>query len=254
MFFILSKALLFLITPIFWLGLSILGAIFLKNELWKKRMKWAAIIMFIFFSNSVIFSSFCGLWEIPGTKISEVKKHDVAIVLGGMSDYNNDLDELTIYRQADRIFQAITLYRTGKVKKILISGDSGYITDRGLHEARQMKSILVKWGFPPEDILTEDISKNTHENAQETAKVLKKHKDLKSYLLVTSGTHMRRSLACFKKEGLNCTPFSTDLLTNQTGSYHWDQYFIPSMDNFSYWNKLIKEMVGYVAYSMAGYI
>ena len=191
---------------------------------------------------------------MPGTKISEVKQHDVAIVLGGMSDYNNDLDELTIYRQADRIFQAITLYRTGKVKKILISGDSGYITDRGLHEARQMKSILVKWGFPPEDILTEDISKNTHENAKESAKVLKKHKELKSYLLVTSGTHMKRSLACFKKEGLNCTPFSTDLLTNKTGSFHWDQYFIPNMDNFGGWNKLIKEMVGYIAYSIAGYI
>lgn len=254
MFFILSKALLFLITPVFWLGLAVLGALFLKNEIWKKRMKWTAVIMFFFFSNSVIFSSFCRLWEIPGTKISTVEHHDVAIVLGGMSDYNNDLEELTIYRQADRIFQAITLYRTGKVKKILISGDSGYITDRGLHEARQMKSVLVKWGFPPEDILTEDISKNTHENAAESAKILKEHKDLKSYLLVTSGTHMRRSLACFKKEGLNCTPFSTDLITNQTGNYHWDQYFIPSMDNFSYWNKLIKEMVGYVAYSMAGYI
>lgn len=254
MFFILSKALLFLISPIFWLGLAIIGALFLKNELWKKRMKWTAVIMFFFFSNSVIFSSFCGLWEVPGTKISNVKQHDVAIVLGGMSDYNNDLDELTVYRQADRIWQAITLYRTGKVKKILISGDSGYITDRGLHEARQMKSVLVKWGFPPEDILTEDVSKNTHENAEESAKVLKEHKDLKTYLLVTSGTHMRRSLACFKKEGLNCTPFSTDLLTNQTGSYHWDQYLIPNMDNFSYWNKLFKEIVGYIAYSMAGYI
>jgi len=254
MFFILSKALLFLITPAFWLGLSILGALFLKNERWKKRLKWTSIGLFIFFTNSVIFSSFCGLWEIPGTKIDKVKQHDVAIVLGGFSDYNNDLDELTIYRQADRIFQAITLYRTGKVKKILISGDSGYITDRGLHEARQMKAVLVKWGFPPEDILTEDTSKNTHENAAESAKLLKKHKELKSYLLVTSGTHMRRSLACFEKEGLKCTPFSTDLLTNQTGNYHWDQYIIPSMDNFSYWNKLIKEMVGYVAYSMAGYI
>ncbi|MDG1331867.1 MAG: YdcF family protein [Crocinitomicaceae bacterium] len=254
MFFILSKALLFLITPIFWLGLAILGALFLKNELWKKRMKWTAVTMFFFFSNSVILSSFCRAWEVPGTKISKVKQHDVAIVLGGMSDYNNDLDELTIYRQADRIFQAITLYRTGKVKKILISGDSGYITDRGLHEAKQMKSILVKWGFPPEDILTEDISKNTHENAMETAKILKDHKELKTYLLVTSGTHMRRSLACFKKEGLNCTPFSTDLISNQTGSYHWDQYIIPNMDNFSYWNKLFKEMVGYLAYSAAGYI
>lgn len=194
------------------------------------------------------------MWEVPGTKISEVKQHDVAIVLGGMSDYNDDLDELTIYRQADRIFQAITLYRTGKVKKILISGDSGYITDRGLHEARQMKSILVKWGFPPEDILTEEISKNTHENAVESVNILKSHKEWKTYLLVTSGTHMKRSLACFKKEGLNCTPFSTDLLTNQTRSFHWDQYIIPSMDNFSHWNTLIKESVGYVAYAMAGYI
>jgi len=254
MFFILSKALLFLITPVFWLGLAILGALFLKNEVWKKRMKWTSIVLFLFFSNSVIFSLFCGLWEVPGTKMRDVKPHDVAIVLGGMSDYNNDLDELTIYRQADRIFQAITLYKTGKVKKILISGDSGYITDRGLHEARQMKSILVKWGFPPEDILTEELSKNTHENAQESVKILKKHPEWKSFILVTSGTHMKRSLACFKKEGLKCTPFSTDLLTNQTGSFHWDQYFIPSMDNFSYWNKLIKEMVGYVAYSMAGYI
>jgi uncharacterized SAM-binding protein YcdF (DUF218 family) len=254
MFFILSKALLFLITPIFWLGLALFLMIFLKNELWKKRMKWMSIGLFVFFSNSVIFSLFCGIWEVPGTKISDVKQHDVAIVLGGMSDYNSDLDELTIHRQADRIFQAITLYKTGKVKKILISGDSGYITDRGLHEARQMKSILVKWGFPPEDILTEERSKNTHENAVESAKVLKKHKELKSYLLVTSGTHMKRSMACFKKEGLNCTPFSTDLLTNQTGSFHWDQYIIPNMDNFSYWNKLFKEMTGYVVYSLSGYI
>lgn len=254
MFFILSKALLFLITPVFWLGLAILGAFFLKKDVWKKRMKWTALGLFIFFSNSVIFSIFCGLWEVPGTKIEDVRQHDVAIVLGGMSDYNNDLDELTIYRQADRIFQAITLYKTGKVKKILISGDSGYITDRGLHEARQMKSVLVKWGFPPEDILTEEISKNTHENAQQSAKLLKNHPELQSYILVTSGTHMKRSLACFKKEGLNCTPFSTDLLTNQTWNFHWDQYIIPSMDNFSFWNKLIKEMVGYVAYAMAGYV
>jgi uncharacterized SAM-binding protein YcdF (DUF218 family) len=254
MFFILSKALLFLITPIFWLGLAVLGALFLKNERRKKQLKWVSVFLFFFFTNSVIFSSFCGVWEVPGTKLSHVKEHDVAIVLGGFSTYNNDLDELAMYHQADRIFQAITLYRTGKVKKILISGDSGYITDRGLHEARQMKAILMKWGFPPEDILTEDLSKNTHENAAESAKILKERDDLNSYILVTSGTHMRRALACFKKEGLDCTPFSTDLLTNQTRDFHWDQYFIPSMVNFEHWNKLIKEMVGYVAYSFAGYI
>jgi uncharacterized SAM-binding protein YcdF (DUF218 family) len=254
MFFILSKALLFLIKPVFWLGLAILGALFLKNERRKKQLKWVSVFLFFFFTNSVIFSSFCGVWEVPGKKLSQVKEHDVAIVLGGFSTYNNDLDELAMYQQADRIFQAITLYRTGKVKKILISGDSGYITDRGLHEARQMKAILMKWGFPPEDILTEDLSKNTHENAAESAKILNEREDLNSYILVTSGTHMRRALACFKKEGLDCTPFSTDLISNRTRDFHWDQYFIPSIVNFEHWNKLIKEMVGYVAYSFAGYV
>lgn len=254
MFFILSKMLLFLISPVVWLGVAIVLAFYFKQEKWKKRMRWTALGIFLFFSNSVIFSLFCGMLEVPGTKMADVKQHDVAIVLGGMSDYNNDLKELTIHRQADRIFQAITLYKTGKVKKILISGDSGYITDRGLHEAKQMKSVLVKWGFPEEDILTEELSKNTHENALESAKILKKHPELKSYLLVTSGTHMRRSLACFEHEGLKCTPFSTDLLTNQSGNFHWDQYIIPNMDNFSHWNKLLKETVGYVAYWFAGYI
>ena len=183
-----------------------------------------------------------------------VGHYDVGIVLGGMFEYNGDLDEISIRRQGDRLIQAVTLYKTGKVKKLLISGDSGYITDRGLHEAKQVKELLIAWGIPAEDILTEEKSINTHENAVQTAKVLKKHSDLKSYLLITSGIHMRRALACFERAGLKCDSFSTDLYTNQTGGYHWDQYIIPNVDNFITWNKLFKEIIGYIVYDMRGYI
>lgn len=255
MFFLLSKALIFLLSPFFWLIICIGGYFIIKSIKWKKRLKWGGIIIFFFFSNTVIFSEFCRLWEVPGKEHSQIGQYDVAIVLGGMAEYNNDINTLSIRRQGDRIWQAITLYKTGKVKKLLITGDSGYITDRGLKEAKQLKEVLVSWGIPEQDIITEEESKNTHENAAFTAKLLKQsYPELESYILVTSGMHMRRSLACFRKEGLQCASFSTDLYASQHHTYFWDQYFIPNMDNLITWHKLLKEMVGYVVYDIAGYI
>ncbi len=254
MFFILSKALLFLLSPFFWLIIVTSAALFLKPSERKKRMKWYALGIFLFFTNTHIFSEFCRVWEIPGKRIEQVGNYDVGIVLGGMFEYNGDLDEISIRRQGDRLIQAVTLYKTGKVKKLLITGDSGYVTNRGLHEAKQVKELLLKWGIPEIDILTEEKSINTYENAIESAKILNEYKEIKSYLLITSGIHMRRALACFASAGIKCESFSTDLYANQTGSSHWDQYIIPNVDNFNTWNKLFKEMFGYIAYEMKGYI
>jgi len=254
MFFILSKALLFLISPFFWFISSISGYIWIKNPKWKNRAKFSLIFIFLFFTNTSIFGIFCGIWEIHGTKISEVKPHDVGIVLTGMAEYDNSLHRLSLRRGGDRIWQAVTLYKTGKIKKIIISGDSGFVNDRGLHEATQFKSVLLKWGIPEEDLLAEEISKNTHENAVETKKLIDKHSELSSILLITSGTHMRRSMACFEKQGMNCTPFSTDLYTSKRNSFYWDQYFVPNVSNFSSWNSLMKEWVGYFSYWVVGYV
>ncbi len=255
MFFILSKALLFLLSPFFWMALSLAIFFYTKRPKWKKRTKWFAIGIFVFFTNTVIFSEFCRLWEVPGKKTEEVKHHDIAIVLGGMFEYNSDVDNISIRRQGDRLFQAVTLYKTGKVDKLLISGDSGFITDRGLHEAKQVKEVLVSWGIPEQDIITEEKSINTHENAKETSKLLRtSYPHFDSFLLVTSGIHMKRALGCFERQGMECTPFSTDLYANQRRGYYWDQYFIPNVSNLVTWNKLFKEIVGYVTYDMVGYI
>lgn len=255
MFFILSKALLFLLSPFFWLVLLVLHAGFGKRSKWVKRSKWAAVVVFLLFSNTFIFSEFCRTWEVHGTKIETIEKHDVAIVLGGMFEFDNELNRLSIRRQGDRLFQALSLYKSGKVDKILISGDSGYITDRGLHEAKQVKELLMLWGIPEKDVLTEELSTNTHENAVETKKFLdQSYPHYDRFILVTSGIHMKRALACFKNEGMTCTPYSTDLYTSSERHYYWDQFIIPNLDNFNMWNKLLKETFGYAAYKISGYL
>lgn len=255
MFFILSKALLFLVSPFNWFIFSVIGYFFWKREPWKKRFKWTAIVLFIFFSNTVLFSEFCRKWEVHGTPLSEIKNYDVGIVLTGMAEYNSDLGVISIRRGGDRIWQALTLYHKGKIKKIIITGDNGYVSNKGLHEAKQMKAVLIGWGIPEKDIITEEISRNTHENAVETKKLIdRSYPHFGKLLLITSGTHMRRAKGCFDKVGLKCDTFSTDLFTGPKRNYFWDQYLIPNLNNFEDWNLLMKEMVGYMTYDMIGYI
>ena len=255
MFFILSKVLFFLILPFNWFIVSVAGYFFWKKDPWKNRFKWIAIITFLFFGNTVIFSECCRLTEVQGRKIDQLPKYDVGIVLSGMAEYNRDLNVLSIRRSADRIWQALNLYHQGKIKKILITGESGYISDRGLHEASQFREVLISWGIPKGDIITEEKSRNTHENALETKKVIERSDfQFKKFLLITSGIHMRRAKGCFDQVGLICDTYSTDLHSDSNHTYYWDQYVIPNVDNFSAWEQLIKEWVGYLTYDIIGYI
>ena len=255
MFFILSKVLLFLLSPLTWIILGVAFAFFAKNAKWKKRGRNTAIFCLLFFSNTFVYKEFCRQWEVFGIPESQLKHHDVGIVLGGMAEYNNDLKTLSLRRGGDRIWQAINLYKSGKVDKLLISGDNGDLTNKGLHEAKQMKELLVKWGIPAKDILVETVSRNTYENAVESKKVLKrKFPTAHSFLLITSGRHMRRALACYEGQGIHCTPYSTDLYTGPTRSYTFDEFIVPEVSTLYDWHGLLKEWFGYVTYAITGKI
>lgn len=252
MFFILSKILLFTLSPYTWL-LSCLGIfLFSKRKKWVTFSKYTLIFIALFFSNTFIFKEFCRLWEVPGTPNYEVKKHDVAVVLTGMAEYNNDLKVLSIRRGADRIWQALTLYKEGKIDRILITGDHGYLIDKGLHEAEQIKETLVKWGIPEHVLITETKSRNTYENAVESKKILDRLYPNASILLITSGKHMRRAYACFEKQGIECDTYSTDLYTGPNRTFAFDELFIPDVSTMNDWHYLLKEMFGYLAYYLTG--
>lgn len=255
MFFILSKATLFLLSPFTWFVVSSLIFLFWKKQRVKTIAKWSSLALIVLFTNPFLFLEAARIWEVHGTTLENTKRYDVGIVLTGMAEYDTELNRISIRRGGDRIWQAISLYKMKKIKKILISGDSGYITDRGLHEAKQFKTTLVLWGIPEQDIITEETSRNTHENAVETQNILNRsYPHLTRYLLITSGLHMRRSIACFENEKMKVTPFSTDLFTSEKRSYFWDQYFIPNVDYLEKWNHLTKEIFGYLTYDLVGYI
>jgi uncharacterized SAM-binding protein YcdF (DUF218 family) len=255
MFFILSKVLYFFINPFSWVLISLLIFLFVKDLKWKKYAKMIFVLVTLFFSNTFLFLEFERLWEVERTNNVKSKSYDVGIVLSGMFDFDNDRKELSVRRGADRLWQTITLYKKGVVKKIFITGGSGYISDRGLNEAKQIKEVLLSWGFPEKDIIIESNSRNTYENAIETKKILNRsYPHVKKCLLITSAQHMRRSRAIFLKQEIDIDTYSTDFHTGKNRNYYWDQYFIPNIETLGAWNGLIKEWVGFVVYDIMGYL
>jgi uncharacterized SAM-binding protein YcdF (DUF218 family) len=254
MFFFFSKVLVFVLSPFLWFLLSLFTFFILKNEYWKKRFKFLTVSLFLFFSNSFIIESLVQNWEEPGQKIEQIQQHDIGIVLSGMFEYNGDLQVLSVRRGADRIWQAISLYKAKRIKKILISGDSGFIIRSGLHEATQTKEILVEWGIPKEDIIIENKSQNTHENAVKTTKLLHERYANQRFLLITSALHMNRASSCFRKAGLKFSIFSTDHYSKKKNNEITPDKFLPSVDSFVLWEAYLKEVVGYFVYYLQGYL
>ncbi|HLV42323.1 MAG TPA: YdcF family protein [Brumimicrobium sp.] len=249
MILILSKIVYFLITPLTWLILSVLIWAFVKNKKRKKIARISTIAIVLFFSNTFIYKEALHLWEVPAVNKSEIVHHDVGIVLGGMFEYDNSAERLSIRRGGDRIWQAIDLYKSKKISKICIVGKHGDVTDKGLDEAVQLKTQLVEWGIPEKDIITETDSRNTHENAKYTAALFKQsYPHFESFVLITSARHMKRAKASFDKQNMEVTPFSTDQYVGKERFYHWNEFIIPDTDTFNGWFGLIKEMVGYVGY------
>lgn len=258
MFFILSKIFYFFLSPFLWILICFFLAWKTQSSRKRKIFTWIGIGLILFFSNPFITSEFYRLWNYELKTEKEISKYEVGIVLSGMASFDKETKTIHINRSADRIWQALNLYHAKKIKKILISGDNGYITDKGLHEAEQFKDVLVKWGIPKEDIITESISRNTAENGIETKKILTKLKihptETKKALLITSGLHMRRSKAVFDKMNIPVDCFPVDGGKTKKRDYYFYQFIVPDFENFESWTNLIKEVIGYCVYDVSGYI
>ncbi|MBK8567502.1 MAG: YdcF family protein [Saprospiraceae bacterium] len=147
---------------------------------------------------------------------------------------------------------AYQLYKTGKVKKLLLTGGSGDILQKNPSEGEEMRKFLLDIGVPESDIIVEGGSRNTWENAVFSKQMLDEKHPNERYLLITSAWHMRRSIGCFEKAGVAFTPFSVDFLSERD---RWapENCLVPDRIGFYLWEMMIKEWVGCIMYRLKGY-
>ena len=253
MFFILSKTLHFLLMPIIWVIVLLMLAIFLKSQKWSRISLLSALALMLVFSNPLLSNEAWRAWEVEAMPISEVDDYDVAVILSGVTSMRDDLtDRINTSRGSDRFLHPLQLYRMGKIKKILITGGSGYMLAERIPEAEQIEKVLLMAGVAEEDIITESNSRNTRENATNTAELLKKYPEFKKVLLVTSAFHMRRAAGCFEKAGIKADSFTADFYAHER-RFTPDELIIPDPSAFTNWHLLIHEITGFVVYKLLGY-
>jgi uncharacterized SAM-binding protein YcdF (DUF218 family) len=95
-----------------------------------------------------------------------------------------------------RAQKAIELYKNGWAPKLVFSGAAQ--DETGPSNAAVMRNTALEAGVPEEDIIIEEHSRTTGENAQETRVLLDKE-SVSSVILVTSSYHQRRASLEFNR-------------------------------------------------------
>ncbi|MCM0041244.1 MAG: YdcF family protein [Algoriphagus sp.] len=256
MFFYFSQFLSFLAMPLTVIILFVLAAFYCTPKSRGKKILGAGIVLLLLFSNPFLSNLALLAWEPPYKSFDEIPPSEIGIVLTGVTNLNKTAADRTFFgRGADRITQALQLYRMGKIKKILITGGQGLYPTNSYSEAELLKRFLIMTGLPETDILLEEKSVNTRENALFTKGFLEKNGIAtdQEFVLITSAFHMPRSKKCFDKVGLKTIPFPVDYYSHDL-KYDLPSLVYPKAEALLDWQILIREVLGLLIYRVMGYI
>ncbi len=116
----------------------------------------------------------------------EATSHDAAIVLGAAA-YGSTPSP--VYRE--RIRHALSLYRSGAVRKLIFTG--GFGPGASLAESEVGRNLALRAGVPAADILIETRSRTTRQNLFEARRVMYAA-GLRTAAIVSDPLHMKRVL------------------------------------------------------------
>ena len=169
------------------------------------------------------------------------------IVLGGGEDsYPSGLSQTQNLNEAgERFLTAIKLAHQFPNATLIFTGGSGNMLDQSISGTDIAKPIFD--GFPSLSgrTLLEGSSRNTYENAKNTAQSLQSMGSDPTHgqkILVTSAYHMRRSMGVFcAADYRNMIPYPTDYRV----SYRWDWDLANHLHDL---NNGLREWIGLIAY------
>lgn len=254
MFFFFSKVLPGLLFPYpLFLILALIAGLRLKPGRFKK-------FYFILWTTVVLGSSYVVAAPLMRSlesryaplSIAETPQADAVVVLTGMvTPLSPQRDRPEFSSAVDRILAGVDLLKNRKAPLIMVTGGSGLLSQLGEPEASVLKTWLMQQGVPETQIIAESNSRNTAENATETAAIAKQ-RGIKKVILVTSAFHMWRSVLCFEKAGLEVVAFPVDYYIPT--EFPGVEAVFPHSAGMTVTSMALKEYAGVIAYRLRGYL
>jgi uncharacterized SAM-binding protein YcdF (DUF218 family) len=187
---------------------------------------------------------------------------DAIVVLGGVTGPAvPPQPTIHLTSGADRLTYGAELYRAHKAPLVVLSGGVMPWNKSLPPESALMSEIMQMLGVPRSAILEESASRNCHENAAYTSRLLLA-RNLHRVLLVTSAKTIPRALAAFRHEGIDAIAAPTDF-TPSLGEDSRDEVsklevdaldLLPSPHTIDESSAALHEYMGLVFYRLAGWI
>jgi uncharacterized SAM-binding protein YcdF (DUF218 family) len=147
----------------------------------------------------------------PGTTPERVTG---VIVLGGAQQPHITASRgvLALNQHGERLIEGLALARRHPEARLLFSGWSARPDEQGTSEQLVNTVFIDLMDFDEDRVIREERSRNTWENALYTRDLIEPDAE-DVWLLVTSASHMPRSIGMFRTVGLDLVPWPVDYQT-----------------------------------------
>jgi uncharacterized SAM-binding protein YcdF (DUF218 family) len=217
-----------------------------KSTAVKKRLTVIIILLILFFGNEFIYTRLVNAWQPKPVTIADGVSYEAGIVLGGSASFDK-YGKGYFNASSDRFIETCILYKTHKIKRIIISG--------GSNQANQPKDAIFQYkkmielGIAPSDIVVEDSSRTTFDNAVFTKLKIDALHLKPPFVLITSAMHIPRAERVFTKAGVPVIVFPCNYHVFESKLDFFD-YFIPKTGVLLSWSTFLKEVVGIIGYKI----
>ncbi len=218
---------------------------------------WLLAVLLVYWTLATPFGS----WAVAAPLVhgqsrletaADARGAQVVVVLGGgILSREADgmaIDDLT--GSGLRVIEGVRIHRLLGDPLLVVSGGNAQRHKVPRPESAALRRAAVGLGVPASRVLEEDKALTTRQQAEEIARLLAE-RHLDRFVLVTSATHMRRSMAAFQAVGLDPIPSASRLRGDSDDSF-WA--LLPSREALIVSDGAIYEYVALVYYWARGWL
>jgi uncharacterized SAM-binding protein YcdF (DUF218 family) len=247
--FILKNVISFFILP-----LSIVSALMVSGLilLWATKRQFLGKIFVTLGTGLLLFASFGFLADhlivslenryLPLLDVKNIQRtNDIKwiVILGGgnIPDPRLPISNQVAPASLTRLLEGVNLYRQLPGSRLILSGGSVFRTP----EAETLAKIARLMGIREEDIVCENKSLDTADQAKMISNIVGRSQ----FILVTSAIHMPRSMALFRKYGMDPIPAPTSYMVHKQSQFNPGVFF-PSTGSLGKMEIAIHEYLGII--------
>jgi SanA protein len=165
---------------------------------------------------AIVIATLAALWVLRATvhtqaapriytRVTDAPSAPVALVLGaGLWADGSPTPALR-----DRVATAVDLYKAGKVKKLLMTGDNRRVD---YNEPAAMQTIALQLGVPSADIVLDYAGRRTYDSCYRAKEIF----EVKQVIIVTQRFHLDRSIFLCDAMGVPAVGVVADRRVYQT--------------------------------------